>query len=166
MALSVENLSCGYGDVPVLHSVSLTVNDNEAVAIVGANGAGKSTLVRAVAGLSVPMAGAVRMNGVDVTGVPSYRRQEHGIAVVLEERNLFSEMTVLDNLRLSERAGLNALKTRGGNGIKMADVLDLFPVVAERLHSRVELLSGGGSNRWWPWRARSCFNRTCWYLMS
>lgn len=143
MALSVENLSAGYGDAPVLNGISLTVGDNEAVAIVGANGAGKSTLVRAIAGLSAPMGGAIRMNGVDVTAVPPHRRQEHGIAVVLEERNLFAELTVEDNLRLSEKAGLKAIRARGGKPITKADVLDLFPVVAERLRSRVELLSGG-----------------------
>lgn len=143
MALSVENLSAGYGGAPVLHDISLTVGDNEAVAIVGANGAGKSTLVRAIAGLSAPMGGAIRMDGLDITAVPPHRRQEHGIAVVLEERNLFAELTVEDNLRLSERAGLKAKRSKDGKPIRIADVLDLFPLVAERLRSRVELLSGG-----------------------
>ena len=141
MALSIESITAGYDGVPVLHDVDLRVEDNEAVAIVGANGAGKSTLVRVICGLAAPMRGIVRMGGADVTRVPPHRRAEHGIAVALEERNLFPELSVRDNLRVSEHAG-RRLATSGAP-FRLDDVLELFPVVAEKLETRVELLSGG-----------------------
>ena len=142
MSLVVEGVSAGYGGVPVIHGIDLTVGENECVGIVGANGAGKSTLVRTICGLSTPMGGRIAMDGADITGTPAHRRLEHGIAVVLEERALFPELPVRDNLRLSEQAG-RRVDLNGRPPITMDEVLTLFPVVGERLASRVELLSGG-----------------------
>lgn len=143
MTLSIIELTTGYGGGPVLHGVDLTVADNETVAIVGANGAGKSTLVRSICGLLTPISGRILVNGQDISAVPAHRRLEHGIAVVLEERNLFPELTVAENLRLSERAGRRVMRPETYRQIELADVFRLFPVVEERLRSPVELLSGG-----------------------
>ena len=139
--LVVDAISSGYGAVTVLHGVSLTVGDGEAVAIVGANGAGKTTLVRTICGLMRARAGRVSKNGVDVTAVPAHRLAQHGLAVVLENRRLFGELTVRQNLLLAEKSGRAA---RGGTPrLTWADVSRLFPVIDERRSTPVELLSGG-----------------------
>lgn len=138
--LKIEGLKAGYG-VPVLHGVNMSIGSGEAVAIVGANGAGKTTLVRCLAGLVPPMAGKLAMGGVDITALPGHKRPEHGIAMVLEGRNLFTEMTIMDNLRLAEHAGRRVLHDSAR--FTMEEVLDLFDVVRERSQSRVGLLSGG-----------------------
>lgn len=142
MSLFINDLTAGYGGVPVLHGIDLHVNRNECVGIVGANGAGKSTLVRTICGLSTPMAGHITMDGADITSIPAHQRLQHGIAVVLEERALFPELTVRDNLRLSEQAG-RRIAPGERPAMTMDEVLTLFPAVSEHLASRVELLSGG-----------------------
>ena len=139
--LVVDSLSSGYGAVTVLHGVSLTVGDGEAVAIVGANGAGKTTLVRTICGLMRARAGTVSKNGVDVTALPAHRLAQHGLAVVLENRRLFGELTVRQNLLLAEKSGRAA---RGGkSSLTWTDLSRLFPVIDERRSTPVELLSGG-----------------------
>ena len=139
--LTVKGLKAGYGAVPVLHGIDIEVGEGEAVAVVGANGAGKTALVRTLSGLLKPMEGVVTKNGVDITRVPGHRRLEHGIAVVLENRNLFPELSVTDNLRLAERAGRRATHERAK--FSMDEVSELFPVVGERRDAMVGLLSGG-----------------------
>lgn len=141
--LSVEGLDAGYGRIPVLRNLGIAVGENEAVAIVGANGAGKSTLVRAILGLSPPTAGSIRFNGAEISRLPAHRRVNHGIAVVLETRGLFGELSVAEHLRLSDHAGRRAARPEGFARMAMEEVLELFPVVREKLHTRVELLSGG-----------------------
>jgi ABC-type branched-subunit amino acid transport system ATPase component len=139
--LTVQSVSAGYGNVPVLRDISLTVGASEAVAIVGANGAGKTTLVRAICGLGRATAGTITKDGVDITAVPPYRMVQHGLAVVLETRGLFPELTIRANLQLAQRAG-----RRARNGVERfpwADVCRLFPVIEERLDTPTELLSGG-----------------------
>ena len=139
--LVVDSLASGYGAVTVLHGVSLTVGDGEAVAIVGANGAGKTTLVRTICGLMRARAGTVSKNGVDVTALPAHRLAQHGLAVVLENRRLFGELTVRQNLLLAEKSGRTA---RGGkSSLTWTDLSRLFPVIDERRSTPVELLSGG-----------------------
>lgn len=139
--LVVDAVSSGYGAVTVLHGVSLTVGDGEAVAIVGANGAGKTTLVRTISGLMRARAGRVSKNGVDVTTLPAHRLAQHGLAVVLENRRLFGELTVRQNLILAEKNGRAA---RGeARTLTWTDVSQLFPVIDERRDTPVELLSGG-----------------------
>jgi ABC-type branched-subunit amino acid transport system ATPase component len=139
--LTVQSVSAGYGNVPVLRDISLTVGASEAVAIVGANGAGKTTLVRAICGLGRATAGIITKDGIEITAVPPYRMVQHGLAVVLETRGLFPELTIRENLQLAQRAG-----RRARNGVERfpwADVCRLFPVIEERLDTPTELLSGG-----------------------
>ncbi len=139
--LKVKGLRAGYGAVPVLHDIDIEVGPGEAVAVVGANGAGKTALVRTLSGLVRPMAGSIAKDGVEIGHVPGHRRFEHGIAVVLENRNLFGELSVRDNLRLAEHAGRRA---RGG-ALRFThdDVCKLFPLLRERGEGQVGLLSGG-----------------------
>ena len=139
--LEVAALSAGYGHVPVLHGVSLRVGKGEIVALVGANGAGKSTLVRAICGLLEPTTGRILKDGVDVTRVATHLRVRTGLAAVLENRRLWGELTVRENLRLAEVYGRRAGLEKPVFG--MAEVTDLFPIVGQRYSSRVELLSGG-----------------------
>jgi ABC-type branched-subunit amino acid transport system ATPase component len=139
--LAVDSLSAGYGTVTVLHGVSLSVGDGEAVAIVGANGAGKTTLVRSICGLMQASKGRVLKDGADVTAEPAHRLAYRGLAVVLENRRLFTELTVKENLTLADRAGRAA--RQGQPRLSWSDVCGLFPIIQERLETRVELLSGG-----------------------
>jgi ABC-type branched-subunit amino acid transport system ATPase component len=139
--LAVESISAGYGALTVLRDVSLTIADGEAVSVVGANGAGKTTLVRAICGLNRASAGRIVKNGTDITMAPPHHLARHGLAVVLENRRLFGELTVRENLVLAEKVGR---ATRGDNPeFSWSDVRDLFPVIQERLNAPVELLSGG-----------------------
>jgi ABC-type branched-subunit amino acid transport system ATPase component len=139
--LAINELAAGYGRLSVLYSVSMHVGKGEAVAIVGANGAGKTTLIRAICGLIPITQGRIIKNAVDLTSDAAHRRARHGIAVVLENRRLFGEMTVEENLRLAEEHGQ---AHRSANlQFTWERICDLFPVLAERRRTRVELLSGG-----------------------
>jgi branched-chain amino acid transport system ATP-binding protein/nonpolar-amino-acid-transporting ATPase len=137
--LELGGISAGYGGLAVLHEVSLSVGAGEIVGLVGPNGAGKTTLVRAVCGLVAPTAGHIVKDGVDVTALPSHRRFTHGISVVLENRRLWGELTVRENLWLAEVNG----RKRGVNRFSLEEMKELFPIIAERYSSPVELLSGG-----------------------
>ena len=139
--LEVTSISAGYGALTVLDDVSLRVGDGEAVALVGANGAGKTTLVRTICGLLRARSGHIAKNGSDITAAPPHDLARHGLAVVLENRRLFGELSVRENLVLAETVGR---KARGGK-LRFAwdEVTELFPMVKERLNSAVELLSGG-----------------------
>ena len=139
--LEVTSVSAGYGALTVLRDVSLRVGDGEAVALVGANGAGKTTLVRTVCGLLRARGGRIVKNGSDITTTPAHDLAKHGLAVVLENRRLFGELSVRENLILAETVGR---KVRGADlRFSWDEVTDLFPVVKERMASPVELLSGG-----------------------
>jgi ABC-type branched-subunit amino acid transport system ATPase component len=139
--LQVQSLVAGYGALTVLHDVSLSVGDREAVAIVGANGAGKSTLVRAICGLLRAQSGRIVKDGADISRTPAHDLVQHRIAVVLENRRLFGELTVRENLLLADKAG------RSGRDravvFEWNDIYTLFPMIEERLTTPVNLLSGG-----------------------
>jgi branched-chain amino acid transport system ATP-binding protein len=134
--LEVDSVSAGYGDVPALTDVSLTLEPGTTVAVIGANGAGKSTLLRALTGLLVPTHGSIRLQGEDITRVPTHRRVKAGIAMAPEGRRLFTNLTVLDNLRVAARAGRRGPWT-------LESVFDLFPRVGQLRDRRALHLSGG-----------------------
>src|SRR5262249_18407897 len=139
--LAINGVAAGYGALTVLQGISLEVGDGEAVAVVGANGAGKTTLVRTVCGLNRARSGRIVKNGVDITGAPAHHLARHGVAVVLENRRLFGELTVRENLALAEKVGRSARGER--LQFTWDDVCRLFPVIEERIDAPVELLSGG-----------------------
>jgi branched-chain amino acid transport system ATP-binding protein/nonpolar-amino-acid-transporting ATPase len=138
MMLEIHSLVSGYGALTVLHDISLSIRDREAVAIVGANGAGKTTLVRTICGLLRARSGRIVKNGVDISRTPTHEMADHRIAVVLENRRLFGELTVRENLLLAERRRRDAHKV-----FDWADIYTLFPMIEERLETPVNLLSGG-----------------------
>jgi branched-chain amino acid transport system ATP-binding protein len=137
--LTVENLEAGYGEVQVLWGVSLQARRGALTAIVGANGAGKTTTLRAIAGSISPWRGKVTFEGEDVTHLPSHAKAARGFALVPEGRQLFSSMSVAENLEMG------AFSKRAAS--KYADRLDkvftLFPRLAERQRQQAGTLSGG-----------------------
>lgn len=139
--LSTQNIEAGYGDFSVLRGVSIEIGRNESVAIIGANGAGKTTLVRALCGLMPVSAGRIVHDGRDLQSLPAHERTLLGIAVVLEGRHLFGELSVRANLQLASTHG--ARRQAPGKRFRIDDVLALFPFMQARLDAAVELLSGG-----------------------
>ena len=137
--LEVRGISVAYGDVQVLHAVSLRVGEGEIVSLVGANGAGKTTTLRAISGLLRFSEGTITFDGQPLGGLPPARIVELGVAHVPEGRQLFTNMTVDENLELG--AYLPAAK--GAQGASRERVLELFPRLAERRAQRAGTLSGG-----------------------
>src|ERR1700712_861858 len=139
--LCTRQLSAGYGKVPVLFEVDIDVGEGESVSIIGANGAGKSTLVRGICGLIPCMSGSILKDGSAIEKMPPYRRAGLGIAVVLEGRHLFGELSVEANLRLAEVKGTE--RTSAKFEYSVDEVVDLFPFMRGRRNAPVEVLSGG-----------------------
>ncbi|WP_298932493.1 branched-chain amino acid ABC transporter ATP-binding protein/permease [uncultured Ramlibacter sp.] len=135
--LGVGELRTGYGAGPVLHGISLSVRPGEMVALLGANGAGKSTLMRALAGLHRPVQGGIHLAGVELAALPAERIVAQGLALVPEGRQVFPELSVLDNLRLG------AFLDGRGIEARTEQMLVRFPRLRERLQQRAGLLSGG-----------------------
>lgn len=139
--LGVNALRAGYGAAPVLHDVALQVREGEMVALLGANGAGKSTLMRALSGLHRPVQGGIAFDGVDLAGVDAARIAAMGMVLVPEGRQVFAELSVLDNLRLG--AFPSGRLSRGEMQRRIESMLLRFPRLRERQHQRAGLLSGG-----------------------
>ncbi|MBI2369544.1 MAG: ABC transporter ATP-binding protein [Deltaproteobacteria bacterium] len=137
--LEVRDLSAGYGQVPVLHEVSLTVSRLETVCVLGANGAGKSTLVNRIAGILRPSRGTIRFDGEDVTGLSPERLAAKGLSLVRQGRSVFPFMTVQENLDM----GAYLLKDRRAVQERLETVFEMFPVLKERLGQRAGSMSGG-----------------------
>jgi len=137
--LSVENLFVSYGQVQVLHGISLHVDEGEAVAILGANGAGKSTLMKALIGWLKPRSGRIKFAGEDITSLPPWERAIRGLSLVPEGGRIFPELSVEENLRLG--AYLERDKKALQEGMEL--VFTLFPRLAERRRQQAGTLSGG-----------------------
>lgn len=139
--LVIDKLSAGYGAVNILSDIDLFVAEGESVALIGANGAGKSTLIRAICGLLPLNSGSVSKDNIQIQDMAAHRRVELGIAVVLENRHLFGEMTVQANLQLARNQAQNRRGARFA--FELDEVYELFPFMKERHTARAELLSGG-----------------------
>lgn len=133
--LEVSGLHSYYGDSHILFGVSLRVEQNEVVALLGRNGAGKSTTLKSVMGVVKPRAGSVRLGGLELAGMKSHAIAQAGVQLVHEERRIFGSLTVEENLIL---AGLTAPKRW-----TLARIYDIFPRLHERRASRGTDLSGG-----------------------
>jgi branched-chain amino acid transport system ATP-binding protein len=142
--LDLEAVSVAYGGVLAVEEASLTVPGGGSVCLLGPNGAGKTTILRAASGLlgfhgGRVLRGRVRYRGTDVTGRQADRLVRMGICQVLERRHVFADLTVAENLR----AGTFARHDRRANASRLEMVLELFPVLAQRLRQQAGLLSGG-----------------------
>jgi branched-chain amino acid transport system ATP-binding protein len=134
--LEVQNLSAGYATGTVLRGVSLGVAEGEVLALLGRNGMGKTTLLRAIAGLRPPglTQGSVRVEGEEVSTLPSYRVARRGVSLVPQGRRVFGSLTVEENLQIVARP----------NGAwDLGRVYDLFPRLLERRRQAGSTLSGG-----------------------
>ncbi|CDN89056.1 branched-chain amino acid ABC transporter ATP-binding protein/permease [Hydrogenophaga intermedia] len=136
-ALGVGALVAGHGAEPVLHGIDLRVRRGEAVALLGANGAGKSTLMKAIAGLHRPVRGGIHLDGVALHGLGAEQVVARGVVLVPEGRQVFPELSVLDNIRLG------AFLRPEDREARVEEQLERFPRLRERLHQRAGLLSGG-----------------------
>jgi len=137
--LQLHDLQAGYGGSQVLHSISLHVEDGEAVVILGPNGHGKTTLLRTISGLIHPTAGRVELNGGDITQLEPEAIVAAGIIHIPQGDLLFPEMTVLENLLMGAYRSA-AWQERNS---KLAQIFLLFPPLAERKKQLARSLSGG-----------------------
>jgi len=137
--LEVRDLDFAYGDVHVLHGVSLTVQAGEIVTLVGSNGAGKSTTLRNVSRLLKPRSGGITFDGQDLTKLASHQVVELGVVQVPEGRRVFPEMTILENLTM----GSYIKSARAERAQNLERGLTLFPRLRERIGQLAGTLSGG-----------------------
>lgn len=137
-ALAVESMSAGIGPLTILHKVSFTVRPGEVAVVLGANGAGKTTLLRAIAGLLPKREGEIRLYGVPIHKMPAHLITRAGIGHVPSGRELFPRLSVADHLDLAGR-----LCARDRRGELKARLLEMFPILAERLRQAVGTMSGG-----------------------
>jgi branched-chain amino acid transport system ATP-binding protein len=137
--LRVEGVDAYYGLSHVLQGVSLTVGPGEAVALLGRNGAGKTTTLKTVMAVVRARRGRITWNGDDITGLPPHRIVQAGIGYVPEERRIFPNLSVYENLKMAR------LTTDRGRRMDeyVARVLELFPPLADRLSNKGKNLSGG-----------------------
>jgi branched-chain amino acid transport system ATP-binding protein len=136
--LDVDSIHTYYGAIEALRGVSLTVEEGEAVTIIGSNGAGKSTSLRSISGLTPATSGKVTFEGRDITRVPPHEIVERGIALSPEGRHCFARMTVRENL------DMGAYRRRDtGIGEDLEHVFDLFPRLKERERQKAGTMSGG-----------------------
>jgi len=137
--LEIAGLDAWYGQVQVLHGLSLTVGRGEIVGLVGANGAGKTTTMFTLAGLRTRAAGAISFEGARIDGLPAHRRVARGMVLIPERRRLFPFMSVLENLEL----GAFCAAPRRQRARTLEQVFALLPVLAERRGQTAGSLSGG-----------------------
>ena len=137
--LKVEGLNAGYGAVNILWDVSFELKDGEVVAILGSNGAGKTTMVRAITGMIKPASGSIVFDGEELCKKPSRYILDKGIVQVPEGRQLFTEMTVLENLQM----GAFSKQTKEHFQENLAKCYKWFPKLEERSKQAAGTLSGG-----------------------
>ncbi len=142
MLLEVKDLNTCYGASRVLQGVSLNVDEGELVALLGRNGMGKSTTLKTIMGLVKPKSGSVIFAGTDISGFPPFKAAQAGIGYVPEERRIFPELSVHDNLLLGIKGG----KIKHPHDPKIWTVERIynhFPKLGERCNSQGRFLSGG-----------------------
>jgi branched-chain amino acid transport system ATP-binding protein len=137
--LHVDEVTCGYGRIPVLHGVNLEVQTGEIVALIGANGAGKTTTMMTIFGRPRPGEGRILFDGRDITALPTHQIARLGIAQSPEGRRIFPRMTVMENLQM----GAIIAGDPGGFDKDLETVCRLFPVLKQRQDQRGGTLSGG-----------------------
>ena len=136
IALELSGVDAFHGEVQALRGLSLRLERGEVLCLLGRNGAGKTTTLKAVMGLVAVRSGSIVKDGTELTRLPAHEIPKTGIGYVPQGRRLFSELTVAENIEIG-------LMTRGRGARTREAVLDLFPVLRERLSQRSGTLSGG-----------------------
>ena len=136
--LEIQNLSSGYGEVQILWDVSLELEAGKLTALVGSNGVGKTTLLRTVVGLLKPWQGSVAFDGCDVTRASPHAKAAQGVVLVPEGRQLFTEMSVHENLEM----GAFTKRAQAHFQRNLEWVYDMFPILKERSDQKAGTLSG------------------------
>lgn len=137
--LEIQDLVSGYGEVQILWGCSLQVEEGKLTALIGSNGMGKTTLLRTIMGLIRPWSGSIRFEGREIGHLPPYVKAEMGLVLVPEGRQLFSEMSVYENLEM----GASNSRARARFNQNLERVYTLFPRLKERAAQKAGTLSGG-----------------------
>jgi len=142
MFLEVKDMNTFYGESHVLQDMSISVDEGELIALLGRNGMGKSTTLKSIMGLVKPRSGTVTFNGREITGYPPYKAAKAGLGYVAEERRIFPNLTVTDNLAIGIKGG--KIKNPEDPDVWTFDrIFDHFPKLKERANQKGSLLSGG-----------------------
>ena len=139
MMIKVTDLNAYYGQFHVLKDVSITIDKKEVVVVLGPNGHGKSTLLKSICGLAEKTTGEIMMNDISLINLSSEKVVDFGVTYIAETRELFPNMTVLENLKL----GAYSRHARPFEKENLEKVLDLFPRLAHRLKQMASTMSGG-----------------------
>ena len=139
--LEVRDLHAGYGNVEVVHGINVEVKKGECVALIGANGAGKTSTLKCICGLLPKMSGTISFMGNDITGLPGHKIVKLGITMCPEGRQVFPEMTVLENLEMGAYSRKDKNQTQD-----LEEMIDMFPILGDRIAQRAGTLSGGEQN--------------------
>ncbi len=135
--LNVNNLSAGYGEVDVLHGISLELEKGKLVATIGPNGAGKSTLLRSISGVITPDKGTLKLEGNDITGSEPENTIRMGMSYVPQDDNIFPSLTVRENLEMG------AFTHEGDFEDRIDEICTIFPQLRERMGQKAGTMSGG-----------------------
>jgi urea ABC transporter ATP-binding protein UrtE len=133
----VKSLWAGYGKLPVLHDVSFNLTKGETLVLLGRNGVGKTTLLKSLMGIVKPTSGTIRFNGTEISALRPYQHARAGIAYVPQGRGIFPKLTVEENLLIGLRGRTDDRTTIPD------DILDMFPILRERMRQLGGTFSGG-----------------------
>ncbi|ELZ18985.1 ABC transporter [Haloterrigena salina JCM 13891] len=136
--LSVDAIDSGYGDTQVLRELSLAIDEGEIVSLVGRNGAGKTTTLRTIIGILTPTSGTIRYQGEDISTLDATETVTRGLALVPEERQIFPELTVRENLQIADHGGASDV-----DSLSIEEALEMFENLKERTENAGSSLSGG-----------------------
>ncbi len=137
--LEISGLESGYGEVQILWSITLSLEEGKLTSLVGGNGVGKTTLLRTVMGLIRPWKGEIRFDSRNISHLPAHAKAEMGLILVPEGRQLFSEMSVYENLEM----GASTKRAKGQFDHNLRQVFELFPRLRDRRTQKAGTLSGG-----------------------
>lgn len=137
--LEVKDITSGYGEVQILWGSSMNLEKGKLTCLVGGNGVGKTTLLRTIMGLMRPWSGTVNFDGNDVSRLPAYTKTDMGLVLVPEGRQLFTDMTVYENLEM----GASNQRARPKFASNLERIYDMFPRLKERTTQKAGTLSGG-----------------------
>lgn len=139
LVLEIRNLSVNYGKVKALYDLSLTMGAHEVVALIGNNGAGKTTTLKSISGFVTPSSGSIEFGGKSLIGMPTHKISALGIVHVPEGRKIFSKLSVYENLMMGAYIIRDKMRIKENYN----KVIDLFPILKERINQAGGTLSGG-----------------------